>query len=167
MSLVWQSPSLEERGLNDEGESHTSVRTGSEWHVFWECGLLYEGDSHTSLRTGSEWHVFWSVACCTRDSHTRKENWFGMTCLLICGPLYGRNPAFSRIASSLYTKALWFRYEFDDFFCNLKKFFMFFAAEKNFVIARNRAFLINRRPVPSGKPSAFGQTTRYSIYSIG
>ena len=29
-SLVWQSPSLEERSLNDDGDSHTSLRTGSE-----------------------------------------------------------------------------------------------------------------------------------------
>ena len=28
--LAWQSPSLEESVLNDEGDSHTSVRTGSE-----------------------------------------------------------------------------------------------------------------------------------------
>ena len=142
---------ISERVRLYEGDSHTSVRTGSEWHVFWECGLLYEGDSHTSVRTGSEWHVFWSVACCTRDSHTRKENWFGMTCFLICGLLYGRNPAFSRIASSLYTKALWFRYEFEGFSCNLKKFFMFFCRREKFRHSAQQGIFDKSPPRSVGK----------------
>ena len=56
-------PRLEERGLDDEGDSHTRIPghcepvtdvTGVAIPRFEERGLNDEGDSHTSLRTGSE-----------------------------------------------------------------------------------------------------------------
>ena len=90
-----------------------------------------------------------------------------MTPYLICGLLHGGIRPFPVSQVHYIPRPYDFAMSSQVFSAFQKNFCHSPAEQKIFVIARTRAFLINRCQIPPGNPTAFGQTTRYSIYSLG